>query len=65
MYGLIPINQNLEKARVDQVGHKWAVVTPDGLNSLAVHLVIGVWSGVVQPCIALLVDQQIREVHLE
>uniref|UniRef100_A0A0K8RA20 Putative dna polymerase delta catalytic subunit n=1 Tax=Ixodes ricinus TaxID=34613 RepID=A0A0K8RA20_IXORI len=60
----IPVNENLLKAGVNEVGHKGAVVPADGLDALAVHLVVCVRPRVEQPGVALLVDQQVREVGL-
>ena len=59
-----PVYQNLMKASVNEIGNKHTVVSTDGLYSLTVHLVVGVWFGKEEPCIPFLVDQQIWKVNL-
>lgn len=60
-----PVNQQLLQARVDEVGHEGAIVSTHRLNAFTVHLVMGVRVGrEVQAGIALLIDQEVGEVHL-
>ncbi len=59
-----PVDEYLLQAHVDEVGHQRAVVPSHRLDSLTVHLVVGLRASEVEPSVALLVDQQVREVDL-
>lgn len=60
-----PVDEDFLQASVNKIGHKGAVVPADGFDAFAVHLVVRVRAGgEVEAGIALLVDQQVREVHL-
>lgn len=64
--GCVPVNEDFLEAGVDEVGHQGAVVSADCLYPLTVHLIMHVCTGrEVKACIALLIDQQVREVHLQ
>ena len=60
----LPVNENLMEAGVDEVSDQHAVVTANGLDALAVHLVVGVWLSEEQTSVPLLVDQQVGEIDL-
>ena len=64
MTGILPVDEYFLEAGVDEVGHQGAVVSPHRLDALAVHLVIGLGARKVQPRVTLLVDEQVREIHL-
>lgn len=60
-----PVNEQAAKRGSDEVGHQRAVVPAHGLQALAVHAVMGVRpGGEEQASIALLADEQVREVDL-
>ena len=61
----LPVDKNHLKTCVDEIGHQGAVVSAHGLDALAVHLVMNLWTREVEASVALLVDQQIRVIHLE
>lgn len=60
-----PVNEDFLQTRVDKVGHQRAVVSADRLDAFTVHLVVRVCTGgEIQPCIALLINQQVWVIHL-
>lgn len=60
-----PIYEDPLQTGVDKVSHKRAVVSADSLNAFTVHLVMCVCTGgEIQACVAFLVDQQVRVIHL-
>ena len=60
----ITVYEQLLQAGGDDILDQQAIVTPHCLNALAVHFVMRVCVGPQQSSIPLLVDQQVREVHL-
>lgn len=62
---LIPVNQDLLKASIDQVCNNGRIITSHCLNTLAVHLVMDLRPSKVQASISLFVDQQIWEINLK
>lgn len=62
----MPIYEDLLQTGVDEVRHQGGVVSADGLDALAVHLVVRVCAGgEIQARVALLVDEQVWIVHLQ
>lgn len=61
-----PVHEDFLQTGVDEVGHQGGVVSADGLDAFAVHLVVCVRAGgEIQACVALLVDEQVWIVHLQ
>lgn len=60
-----PVYEDFLQTGVDEVRHQGGVVSADGLNAFAVHLVVCVRAGgEIQAGVALLVDEQVWIVHL-
>lgn len=60
-----PVDEDFLQTSVDKVGHQRAVVSADRLDAFTVHLVVCVCTwGKIQPCVALLINQQVRVIHL-
>lgn len=60
----VPVDQYPVQALVNQVLNQQAVISPDGLDPLGVHLVVLVRIRPQQPSVPLLTDQQVGAVHL-
>mmetsp|Transcript_104155 Transcript_104155/g.222546 ORF Transcript_104155/g.222546 Transcript_104155/m.222546 type:complete len:366 (+) Transcript_104155:554-1651(+) len=58
------VDEDCAQARLHDLAHKAAVVAADGLNALGVELVVGLGPRPIEPGIALLVHEQVREVDL-
>ena len=59
-----PFDEYFLQTGVDESGHQGAVVSAHGLNALTVHLIVLFRLRPVQARVALLVDEQVREVDL-
>lgn len=63
--GRLPVNEDLLQAGIDEIGHQGTVVSADGLNAFAVHLVVCFCIGwKVEARVPLLVDEQIWVIDL-
>ena len=61
----VPVNEDSLQTGADKVRHQRAVVSADSLNAFTVHLFMRVCTGgEIQAGVSLLVDQQVRVVHL-
>ena len=59
-----PFDKYFLQTRVDESGHQGAVVSAHGLYAFTVHLIVLFRLCPVQARVALLVDEQVREVNL-
>ena len=58
------MDENLLQAGLDNLSHHQAIIAPHGLDALGVHVVVLLRLGPQQARVALLADEQVREVHL-
>lgn len=64
-YAYVPVYEDSLQTGVDEVCHQRAIVSADSLDAFTVHLLMSVGTArEIEACVPLLVDQQVRVIHL-